>query len=114
MKIRILKNYVGFIGELRSSKRPIIKQLLQISSSDSRTTTGSNLRNILLLTEHSSVDNLLPASVEGLVYKDLAENEQWKVELAKEIIDMKEDLMLAPQGWEKEELDDILTFLCTD
>ena len=114
MKLRILKNYLGFIEELRKSKRPIITQLFQISSSDSRTNTGSNLRNILLLTDHSRVETLSPASVEFLVYKDLAVDEQWKVELAKDIIDMKEDLTLAPEGWEKEELNDILTFLCTD
>ena len=114
MKIRLIKNYLGFIQEIKSSKRSIVKQLYLISSQDTRTTTGSNLRNILLLTDQSSIEDLLPSSADTLVYKELAEDEQWKVEFAREIIDMREDLSLAPEGWDKEELNFILSSICAD
>ena len=114
MKMKIMKNYLGFIEQIRASKRRLIKQLFQISSNDSRTTTGANLRNILLLTDEPSIDCLSPSSVANLIYKELDENDWWKVQLAHEIIDMKEDISVAPVGWEKDDLNFILTTICTD
>ena len=54
------------------------------------------------------------SSVANLIYKELDENDWWKVQLAHEIIDMKEDISVAPVGWEKDDLNFILTTICTD
>ena len=51
LKIKLLRDYLGFIGRIRKSSKPVLKQLYHLAKSDVRTTTGSNLRNILLQTD---------------------------------------------------------------
>ena len=77
-----------------------------------RTTTGSNLRNILLMTDLQSVDDLKPNIVTKLKYNQIMEEDKWRVGIIGEIIDMKNGNMVTPAGWTVEELDEILNFAC--
>ena len=102
--------YLNFITQIKTSKRKVLKQLFHIVSSDCRSTTGSNLRNILLLTDYSSIDSLWPATyIEELIAEDLL-----KVDFTLEIIDVKNGIREIPEGLQRDELDDILQFICAD
>ena len=114
MKLKIIENYLGFVSRLQSSERCIIKQLYSLSYKDCRTVTGTNLRNIMLLTDESSVDNLVPSLVNTLRYKELGDDELWKVPFAQELIELKENVELVPEGWSTVELDEILASICID
>ena len=61
MKIKLIKNYLGFIKRARESPKYVLRQLYQLASRDVRTVTGSNLRNILMLTNTLKMDNLDPS-----------------------------------------------------
>ena len=114
MKIKLLKNYLGFIGRIKDSKKPVLKQLYDLAKCDVRTTTGSNLRNILLLTNLYDVDNLHPGLVNSLEYHKMEEKEQWRISMVKELIDIKHGVTVLPDGWSTEDLETIMTFVCTD
>ena len=77
-----------------------------------KTVTGSNLRNILCLTDLCDVDMLDKNSVANLKYSSVDEDNRWRVSMVKELIDMKNSLDDPLNGWEPEELDEILEFAC--
>ena len=65
---------MGFIRKVKESPKPVLKQLYQLSSTDVMTVTGSNLREILLLTNKTRVENMKPTLVDNITYHKLEEN----------------------------------------
>ena len=98
---------------IRQSPKPVLRQLYTIAKNDVRTTTGSNLRNILLLTNLTSVDDLRPSTMKQIKYKEISNINKWRVPLIKELIDMKYGDLRPPDNWTSEELEEILDFACT-
>ena len=112
MRIQIISNYLNFIEKVKSSEKRILRQLYSLCSGDCRTVTGSNLRNILLMTSSSSIEKLSPSAVSEMAYKDLSQNDEWKIGLIHEIIDIRMGDRLLEQ-WDVDELDAILEDICT-
>ena len=98
---------------LRKSQKPVLTQLYKITKDDVRTSTGSNLRNILLLTDLNKVDDLTPDVVDVMKYKPISDNDKWRVKLTKEIMDMKSGMLETPDGWTNDDLNEILNLACT-
>ena len=113
MKIKLMRNYLGFIQRIKDSSKPVLRQLYKIASSDVRTVTGGNLRNILLLTDKLQVEDLEPSLVDNIMYHKIEDKDIWRVGMIKELMDMKHGDVLLPEGWSKEELDMILDYACT-
>ena len=113
MKLKLIRNYLGFVKALRNSTKYILKVLYKISSRDVRTVTGSNLRNILLLTNEMQVDKLRPTMVDNISYKQIDESQMWRVPLVLEILDIQHGVKNLGGEWTDEELKQILTTACT-
>ena len=79
---------------------------------DTRSTTGSNLRNILLLTDKDNINELTKDDVSTLKYQKVNENNAWKIKMIKEITDVKFNKLYV-ENFTKDELEEILSFLCT-
>ena len=109
----LMRNFLNFTARVQNSPKSVLRQLYNITKNDVRTTTGSNLRNILLLTDLSSVDDLLPNIVDQIGYKEISNNDLWRVSIIKEANDMKHGVLKAPDGWTFEKLDEIIEFACT-
>ena len=108
-----MRNYLSFISKIKKSTKPVLRQLYQITKNDVLTTTGSNLRNILLLTNLSNVDHLNPNIVDQISYKQINDNDLWRVELIREAIDMKYGVLETPDQLTAENIDEILNFACS-
>jgi hypothetical protein len=113
MKIKLMKNYLGFMKKVRESSKPVLRQLYSLASRDVRTVTGTNLRNILLLTNKSTVDDLEACQVDSIMYHQIGEEDTWRIGLVKELIDLKHGDLILPEEWTAEELELILDFACT-
>ena len=68
VKLLMMKRILTFIRQIESSKKHASTVLLQSISHDVRSTTGSNLRNILLQTQKSSIRERVPDDVVELRY----------------------------------------------
>ena len=79
---------------------------------DVRSVTGSNLRNILLLTDKDTVEEINSIDIKKLKYHEVTKENDWKIELLKEIIETKNN-QLSISEFSVEELNDILEYLCT-
>ena len=75
---------------------------------------GSDLRNILLLTNNEmQVDKLRPNMVNNISYKQIDETQIWRVPLVLEILDLQHGVKNLSGEWNDEELKQILTIACT-
>ena len=66
----------------------------------------------MLLAGKTSVEEIKKEDVYKIDYFPIDENDKWKVDAIKEIIEIK-NKMLDIDNFELEELEEILTYLCT-
>ena len=88
------------------------KHILKYVKSDVRSINGSNIRNILLLTEKDTFADISKHDIRKLTYHKIDTEDQWKIGFIREITEIKND-QLNLNEFTKEELNDILEYLCT-
>ena len=113
MSITLMRNFLNFISSIKKSSKPVLRQLYSIAKADVRTTTGSNLRNILLKTNLSNVDELCPSAVSNIQYKEISDMDRWRIPIIRQLIDIKCGDINPPDGWNPQELQEILVLACT-
>ena len=113
MKLKVLKNYLTFIKSIRMSAKPVLRQLYHIASSDVRSVTGKNLRNILLLTNKLKVKDLSPSDIKSMEYHPVPENDQWRTALLIDLLNFKHGTFEPPWQMEIDELDNLIHMVCT-
>ena len=106
----MVKRYVSFIRNiLKSSKKPL-RKLIHLVKDDVRTITGSNLRRIMLWSGKDSVDQVFDEQVD-IEYHEIEDDEVWKVEMIREVNDALHGC--TETNLDREQLGDVLKFLCT-
>ena len=78
-----------------------------------RSTTGSNLRKILLLVNKDDVMNLQPADSTLIQYRKENEMNTWKIKMVKEIVEVRNET-LNVENLNEDELEAILHQLCVE
>jgi hypothetical protein len=111
MSRTLVRRYLTFIEQIQKSKKLALRQLLDIAQSDVRTTTGANLRFIMLLTEKNRIGDLKAGNVD-FAYHAINEADEWKIDFVKELIVVKND-NLNVAGMDFDEIEEILEYLCT-
>ena len=112
LKIILMKRFLNFVQQIEKSSKVLPKHLLQTIRNDARSTTGSNLRNILLLTRKYDNMKLAPSDALGIKYEPILDENKWKIDMTMELIDAKwgradiENLSTA-------EIDEVLEYICT-
>jgi hypothetical protein len=96
----------------RTSKKVALRSLLKVIESDVRSVTGHNLRAIMMRSDSPvhHVQNLKPDDV-TFKYREIPVGEQYRVDLIKEIIDVKHKQLEVP-GFAIEQLDEIMQHIC--
>ena len=108
----LLSRYLGFMEKIASSKKRAVKMLMETARSDARSVTGNNHRNIMLLLGKSDVQAVKKEEVKNIEYFPIKEAESWRIDAIKEVIEVK-TRTLDIDNFKLEELEEILTYLCT-
>ena len=111
LRITLLSRFMGFIEQIKKSEKLIPKMFLSHIMSDVRSTTGLNLRNILLQTNKLSVDELKKDDTSSIKYHPTLADDKWKETLILEILDVR-DNQLEVDGFSYEELNEIVEHIC--
>jgi hypothetical protein len=106
VKLIFIKRFQHMITQIRSSTKPILKCLLSASELDTRSTTGRNLRNIMLLLDKCSIQEILLTDIENLLYCEVPEERKWRVELVELFLMEREQ-----EGLDEDDLE-LLDWLC--
>ena len=112
LKFVLIDRFLSFLNQIVKSKKLIPKQLLSFIKNDVRSTTGSNLRNILLLTDKNHIEEICIDDIRKMVFEEIDDRDKWKIDFINEITDVKFN-QLDVEHFSREELDEILNFLCT-
>ena len=101
-----------FYNSLIKSKKTPVRFLARIRENDQRTVLGRTLAALRL---HCKVEdnNMMSATLvkKNLVYKDVPEDEAWRIPLSQELLKCREGTLEAP-GFTSDELDDLLRHTC--
>ena len=112
LKFVLLERFLGFLDQISKSRKTIPKHVLKYVMHDVRSVTGSNLRNILLLTEKDTIEEISIHDIKKLKYHKVTDENAWKIDLVKEITEIKNH-QLSLNEFSMEEITDILKNLCT-
>ena len=112
LKNILMKRFLGFIQQIEKSPKLLPNILLQAVKRDCRSTTGSNLRNIMLLTTKDDITKLVPSDALETLYQPVLGESEWKVDMLMELIDVKHG-QSEVENLSATEVEDILQYICT-
>ena len=107
----LVKRFLGFLSQIEKSGKFIAKQLLNVVKFDVRSTTGFNLRKIMLCGQKTNVEKVNIRNVRDFKYHPLTEEERWKVGLVKELNNVKFG-KLELENFSEDEIDELISFAC--
>ena len=111
LKIKLMSRFISFYKSLQTSEKFIVRFITALEAEDMRSTLGRNLNEISRLCGVHK-DDLTPAKVKGVCsYKSLSDEEMWKLNLAEEVLNIK-NANLTIHGFEEPEIDQIFHYLC--
>ena len=103
------KRFINFVLRIQLNKKRVLRNMLTEIKNDCRSTTGKNLRNLLLWTGEFDLTKI---DVEKQPYRAIPQDENWRVDVAKEIIAVKAgELTLHHLSYNN--LDDIADHVCS-
>ena len=108
----LFKRYLTFISSIQKSKKKPLRTLLELSKGDASTTTGRNLRLLMMMCGKHSVDELQVDDIDTMEYHCIPRSEAWRVGMLKELVDIRENETEVP-CMTYEELTEIMNFICT-
>ena len=102
------RRFIGFIRNISTSIKEVLRNMLNVIKYDCRSNTGRNFRKLVLLENNCEE---YPDSLIGKPYREMKDTDIWKVNIMKEIIQLKsKDLELNQLSYD--ELEDISRFVC--
>ena len=109
----LMSRFFAFTQQISKSAKRFPKMLLNLVKSDVRSLTGGNLRHMLRRTEKCSISDLVKRDIQGIRYHPLSDENQWKENLIKELIDINEEMVVVDE-FDNEETTELLHFLCVN
>ena len=108
----LIRRFVGFVDQLSSSKKEVLRNAFESLKADCRSTTGANIRNIML---ECNADLLKPPSadeVKNLKFQPVPSGEEWRIDVIKHLLKIRDNGM-EDAALNNDELTTMLEHLCT-
>ena len=112
IKFDLIDRFLNFTSKIRKSKKETLIYMYEKIHSDVRSITGKNLTNIMLMCDKNDIDNLKPEDCRKINFRTIPPGEEWRVNLVKELIDVKHDASTI-ENLNAEEVEEILEYICT-
>lgn len=112
LKRVLLKRFLQMINKIRSSSKMILKTLLTAIEKDTRSTTGKNLRGMMLLTDKLSIFDITPEDADHFSYFPRPEEDLWKTEVIQCLLEEREE-PCREGNWDDSDLE-LMNYLCAN
>ena len=99
----IWNRFIRFISSVAKGKKRTLRRVLDAIKNDVRSTTGKNIRYLRLKSVNFSLKDL---NVYENPYKEVPENERWRLSMIEELINTKID------QFNEKEIDEIVEYVC--
>ena len=104
--------YLKFVTSLETSSKEILRKLVRQVKRDCSTNTGRNLRRLMILSNECDVDNIETNTIRKTPYSPIPLHDEWKVHIAKEMINTSFGELVIPQ-FNRNEIQEILQHILT-
>ena len=112
-KTLMMKNFVRFCELIMQSQKEALKKVFNQVKWNVLSYTGNNLRRIMKLMKKESISELKSSSVKAdFKYKPVPEQEMWRMSILEELLEVREN-KFEISGFDQEEIEEILEFVCT-
>ena len=116
-KTMLLCRYIKFIKSIQKSPKLAVQFLYQKIRKNLNTVTGKNINFVLKETGYDEIESINTIEVKKRVKFCEVEESGWKADFIKEIVDLKHNVLTLDDNggmsFDKEELDDIIDYICT-
>ena len=111
IKLSLIKRFTNFAEKLSCSAKRTTRNVYNTIKHDCRSTTGLNLRKVMLYCGKPRICIATAKEVGENRYQPIPNTEEWRVSLIEELLDIRENIADAID-WTKDELNDTLIYLC--
>ena len=111
IKFSLYKRLIRFVQKIESSKKGALRTLLYAVKQDCRSTTGENLRKMLMINTHN-VDEIQVHHLDQMRYKTFLDEDLWRIGIVKELLDVKSGVTVIPD-FAHEEITSMIDWICT-
>ena len=87
LKRVLLKRFLQFVDKIKTSKKPLLRLLLGLTERNTNSTTGKNLRGIMLLTGKQSIEDIVMMDVDNFSYFPRPEEDEWMLEMTEHLVE---------------------------
>ena len=112
IKFTLISRFLGFITQIEKSHKILPNILLQSIKRDCRSVTGSNLRNILLLSRKDDISEVSRDDIKAMIYMPVTEPNRWRINIVQELIDIIWGETVI-EGFDEAQISAIIDELCT-
>ena len=112
IKFSLLGRFIRFSNALNRSSKAPLRRLYNTVKRDCSSTTGSNLRQILLLVDKHDVNDVRPKDLDSQEFCTVKKGDEWRIGMAKELIEVQ-NKQATIECLGKEEITCILDHICT-
>ena len=112
LRSSLIKRFLSFTEQIMKSPKIALKNLFKTVMYDTQSVTGYNLRRIMLMVNKNDISELRTTDALNLQYMPVHQEEIWKVNMVKEITDIKFGEQVL-EDFPHDELQAILDFICT-
>ena len=109
----LMKRFINFTEKISKSKKDTLSYVYKKIKSDARSVTAKNLLTIKHLCNKEDIynDSIRIIDCDSLIFRDIPAEEEWRVSLAKELIEARKDESLI-ENLNAEEIEAIMSFVC--
>ena len=111
-RMQRIESALRFTKRLASSRKSVLRHAFKVFSKDCRSTTGANVRNILLESGALLFEQLSMSDIKRIEFHPTPAEEQWRISVINDLIDIR-DGMDDDIGWTKDDINETLEYLCT-
>ena len=108
----LMSRFLSFTSKLATSKKEILRSAYEALRTDCRSTTGENIRNIMLECNTGLLDQSMAEDVKRWKFQPVPPGQEWRIDVVKDIISMR-DNRRDGDIVSKDELNAILEYICT-
>ena len=113
IKLALIKRFIKFTQKIANSTKTPMKTLYNCIRKDCKSTTGNNLRRIMLLVDVDNIDYISTNMLEKMKYHETTNDEEkLRIGMVKELIEVKHKRFHL-ENFSVIEIDQMLEYLCT-
>ena len=112
IKLALKKRFLNFTKKISTTKKCAARNIFNLIKYDCRSTTGKNLRSIMLECGSMDVDSITSKDIATIDFYPVPPNEQWRIGLAIELLEARDEGNF-PFGWNKDDINETIAYVCS-